>query len=155
MITLELDELRDLIRNEGDAKTKGTLMVLLCIADRVSDNTDSLKIVDVKLIAHDEYIVKYESYFSISVWVLGILQVIVIGVFAYIFEDLNTISFKQAGILSTVEYIKFGYNEIDQQLKKTIGVVGDSNARLQNIENRNEASDNLQRDIKKNLDRLP
>ena len=133
MLVLELNELRDMIKGETDSRTKGTLMVLLCIADRVSENTAAITANEKAIETHEAYVVKSQTLFTAGVWLLSGVQLLVVGLFSYIFTELNTLSYRQAGVLATLVTIEHQHQEIDTKLK--------------DIETRNAAADNIQRQI--------
>lgn len=115
MYKLELNELRELIKNENDLKLRGTLIVLLCLADKVAENDLEITVLDAKTKEHDIFVARSTSVFKIIAWGTTFIQIVVIAFFGYIFETLNTLSIRQAVVMHTLEDVQARNVQVDNQ----------------------------------------
>jgi hypothetical protein len=151
MFTLELNELRALVHDEEDKKTRAVLTAMLCLADKVLENSDKLE----KVEKYKEQCEIFEGNASITCKILSGLGVLLFSVFvgigAYIFNELKIISSRQSGVLSALEFIKIKHVNIDDRIQKLDNMIMDNNKKIQDIQSRNAAADNIQRDILNNV----
>ena len=147
MFTLEIEELLELVKNEEDRKLRAILIAVLCVTDRLNEHTEQIE----KIVANDLACEVFTGNASITCKLLSglgaALFAVLVGVAAYIFQELNTISFRQSGVLTTLEYIKEDNNIVASKLKSLDDILIENSTRLKSIETRNAAVDSQREEL--------
>ena len=113
MFVSEFAELREMIKDEDDKKTKALLIALLCIADKVSENTVCISNLQQNRRSTDMFVNKVDYIIKFFSWLSIVLPIIVIAVFGYIFSSINTMSIKQAIVIDNLNNIKYRNEKAD------------------------------------------
>lgn len=97
-----------MIETENDPNIRATLLTLQCIAEEVVDQSKIIKTHDDLLINHEKIVNTALTLWSVGVWIAGILQVIILAMGGYVFNDLQNLNKSVIQLHYTVDAMRDG-----------------------------------------------